>query len=121
MMRVRKGRQSETAVRTLEQRGAAGLARVEKQVARIVAEVRRNKDRALRRFAEKWDGLGEGQPLRVAEEELEAAWQAAPDNFKQALNTAAANIRKYCEWQRPQPWRNSVAPGIQTGQVVRPL
>ena len=120
-MRVLKGRQSETAVRTLEQRGAAGLARVERQVARIVAEVRRNKDKALRRYAERWDGLEENQPLRVCEEELEAAWQAVSDNFKQALNTAAGNIRKYCEWQRPQPWRNAAAPGIQVGQVVRPL
>src|SRR5215510_13176769 len=117
MMRVRKGRQSETAVRTLEQRGPAGLARVERQVARIVAEVRRNKDKALRRYAERWDGLEENQPLRVREEELEAAWQAVSDNFKQALNTAAGNIRKYCEWQRPQPWRNAAAPGIQVGQV----
>lgn len=121
MVRVLRGRRAEAAVRALEQRGAAGLARVEKQVARIVAEVRRNKDRALRRYAEKWDGLEKKQPLRVGEEEMEAAWQAAPDKFKQALNTAAANIRKYCEWQRPQPWRNPVAPGIQTGQVVRPL
>src|SRR5262249_54344537 len=52
---------------------------------------------------------------------LQAAWQAVSDNFKQALNTAAGNIRKYCEWQRPQPWRNAVAAGIQVGQVVRPL
>src|SRR5207248_4897586 len=44
-----------------------------------------------------------------------------PDQFKQALKTAAANIRQYCEWQKPQPWRNAASPGIQVGQVVRPL
>jgi len=35
--------------------------------------------------------------------------------------TAAGNIRQYCEWQRPQPWRNALGAGIQVGQVVRPL
>jgi histidinol dehydrogenase len=121
MMRVLRGRPAEAAVRALEQRGATDLARVEEQVSRMVAGVRRNGDRALRRYAEKWDGLKPRQPLRVAEAELEAAWQSVAEDFRQALQTAAANIRQYCEWQMPRPWRNSVAPGIQVGQVVRPL
>jgi histidinol dehydrogenase len=121
MVRVLSGRRAESAVCALEQRGATSLARVEKQVARIVADVRRSGDRALRRYAEKWDGLKKKQALRVGDAELEAAWQAVSGNFKQALSTAAANIRRYCEWQRPQPWQNSVARGIQVGQVVRPL
>jgi histidinol dehydrogenase len=120
-MRTLSGRKAEAFVRALEQRGATDLARVEKQVRRIVTDVRKNGDRALRRYAEKWDGLKVKQPLRVADAELEQAWNAVPDQFKQALKTAAANIRQYCEWQKPQPWRNAVSPGIQVGQVVRPL
>lgn len=120
-MRTLSGRKAETFVRALEQRGAADLARVEKQVRRIVADVRKNGDRALRRYAEKWDGLKVKEPFRVTDAELEQAWNAAPDQFKHALETAAANIRQYCEWQKPQPWRNAVSPGIQVGQVVRPL
>ena len=64
-MRTLRGRKAEAFVRALEQRGAADLARVEKQVRRIVADVRKNGDRALRRYAEKWDGLKPRQPLRV--------------------------------------------------------
>ena len=120
-MRTLSGRKAEAFVRALEQRGATDLARVEKQVRRIVADVKKNGDRALRRYAEKWDGLKAKQPLRVTDAELEQAWNAVPAQFKQALETAAANIRQYCEWQRPQPWRNAVSPGIQVGQVVRPL
>ena len=120
-MRMLRGRKAEAFVRALEQRGAADLARVEKQVGRIVADVRKNGDRALRRYAEKWDGLKPKQPLRVADAELEQAWNAVSERFRQALKTAAANIRQYCEWQKPQPWCNAVAPGIQVGQVVRPL
>jgi histidinol dehydrogenase len=120
-MRMLRGRNAEAFVRALEQRGAADLARVEKQVGRIVADVRKTGDRALRRYAEKWDGLKPKQPLRVADAELEQAWNAVSEQFRQALKTAAANIRQYCEWQKPQPWCNAVAPGIQVGQVVRPL
>lgn len=120
-MRTLSGRKAETFVRALEQRGATDLARVEKQVRRIVADVKKNGDRALRRYAEKWDGLKVKQPLRVTDAELEQAWNAVPEQFKHALETAAANIRQYCEWQKPQPWRNAVSPGIQVGQVVRPL
>jgi histidinol dehydrogenase len=120
-MRTLSGRKAEAFVRALEQRGATDLARVEKQVRRIVAEVRKNGDQALRRYAEKWDGLKVKQPLRVTDAELEQAWNAVPEQFKRALETAATNIRQYCEWQKPQPWRNAVSPGIQVGQVVRPL
>lgn len=120
-MRTLSGRKAETFVRALEQRGATDLARVEKQVRRIVADVRKNGDLALRRYAEKWDGLNAKQPLRVTDAELEQAWNAVSDQFKHALETAAANIQQYCEWQMPQPWRNAVSPGIQVGQVVRPL
>src|SRR5436305_1335238 len=120
-MRTLRGRKAEAFVRTLEQRGAADLARVEKTVARIVADVRKNGDKALRRYAEKLDGLKAKQPLRVADAELEQAWNAVLEDFKLALKIAAGNIRQYCEWQKPQQWRNSVAPGINVGQVVRPL
>ena len=120
-MRILRGRQAEAAVRRLERRGATDLARVEKRVARIVADVRKNGDQALRRYAEKWDGLNKKQALRVAEAELKAAWDRVSDGFRQALKIAAANIRQYCEWQKPRPWRNAIAPGIQVGQVVRPL
>jgi len=120
-MRTLSGRKAEAFVRALEQRGATDLARVEKQVRRIVADVKKNGDQALRRYAEKWDGLKVKQPFRVTDAELEQAWNAVPEQFKRALETAAANIKQYCEWQKPQPWRNAVSPGIQVGQVVRPL
>ena len=48
-MRTLRGRKAEAFVHTLEQRGATSLARVEKQVGKIVADVRKNGDRVLRR------------------------------------------------------------------------
>jgi histidinol dehydrogenase len=120
-MRLLSGRRAETFVRKLEQRGATDLGRVEQQVRRIVEDVRENGDRALRRYAEKWDGLKPKQSLRVSQAEMEQAWTSASQEFKHALKAAAANIRQYCEWQKPGEWRQTVLPGIQVGQVVRPL
>jgi len=120
-MRTLRARQAEAFVRKLEQRGSADLARVEKTVGRIVADVRKNGDKALRRYAEKFDGLQAKQPLRVTDVELEQAWGIVSDDFKQGLKTAAGHIKQYCEWQKPQQWRNAVAPGVNVGQIVRPL
>src|SRR5262245_59854768 len=105
MMRVLRGRAAETRVRALEQLGATDLDKVEKQVSRIVADVRKNGDGALLRYAMKWDGLKNRQAFRVADAELEEAWNSVSESFKLALKTAAANIRQYCEWQMPQSWR----------------
>jgi histidinol dehydrogenase len=121
MMPVMRGRGAEAVVRRLEQRGSTDMARVEKQVSRIVADVRKNGERALRGYAEKWDGVGKKQPLRAGDTELERAWASVSEDFRRALQVAAGNIRQYCEWQKPRPWRNAVSPGIQVGQIVRPL
>jgi histidinol dehydrogenase len=120
-MRLVGGKQAEMFVRKLEKRGAADLARVEKQVRKIVEDVRKKGDPALRRYAEALDGLSPRQSFRVVESELERAWTSVSEEFRRALQTAAANIRRYSEWQRPQEWRRSTQPGIQVGQVVRPL
>jgi histidinol dehydrogenase len=105
----------------LANRGALGTARVEPRVRRIVEKVRRDGDLALRRYAERLDGLRPGQPLRVTEREIREAWNAAPRSFRAALQEAAASIRRFCEWQRPVEWTRSSRPGIRVGQLVRPL
>jgi len=120
-MRILSGRSAENFVRKLEQRGATDLARVEKKVRRIVNDVHKNGDRALRRYAEKLDGLRPRQQFLASGTELERAWESTSEEFKKALKSAAANIRRYCEWQKPHEWRHTTLDGIQVGQVVRAL
>jgi histidinol dehydrogenase len=90
------------------------------KVRRIVENVRETGDRAVRSYAEKWDGLGPGKPFRVSETELENAASKVSPQFRNALKQAATNIRRFCEWQRPQEWTRH-ASGISLGQVVRPI
>jgi histidinol dehydrogenase len=118
-MRILKGRAAESYVRKLAQRGQK-LDALEPRVRRIVQSVRHDGDRALRRHAEKWDGLGARESLRVPENEMKAALQAGSPELKLALETAAENIRTFCEWQRPREWER-VRQGRKLGQLIRPL
>jgi len=108
-------------VRALEQCGASDLAEVEPRVRRIVNNVRREGDRALRRYSARWDGLSKDEPVRVPEPDLHDAWQKSPSELKDAITQAAENIRRFCEWQKPEEWRREIHPGVCVGQFVRPL
>ena len=87
----------------------------------IVNDVRRNGDRALRRYAERWDGLARNQPLQVSEAQMAAACEVAPSSNGQI---ASASSSKYPPLLRmaktAQPGRGP-AGGISLGQLAIPL
>src|SRR5208282_738671 len=123
-MRILEGSAQARLVTALAGRGATDLAEVEPAVRRIVKDVRRNGDRAVRRYATRWDGLGEGEPLRVSEDELQQAWESTNPELQNAIEQAASNIRRYAEWQAASAlneWRREIQPGVFVGQLVRPL
>jgi len=120
-MRIVEGTERSRLVTELAERGATDLAEVEAAVRRIVDEVRRDGDRAVRRYAARWDGLRKGEPLRVPEAELHEAWEQTDPELQNAIEQAAGNIRRYAEWQAPEQWRREIEPGVSVGQLVRPL
>ena len=118
-MRILSGEAATARVRKIAARGSR-YAEVEPAVRRIVAGVRSRGDRALRKYAERWDGLRPGMSLRVSEEEIQGAWKSARPELKRALRAAAENIRRFCEMQKPAEWTRT-RQGISLGQLVRPL
>lgn len=118
-MQVLSGRKATTAVEQLASRSAS-FARLEGRVQRIVDAVRRDGDRALRRYAEQWDGLAPGQSLLVSEGEMKSAWRLLAPRVRKALRVAEENIRHFCEWQKPCSW-TKMRKGVLLGQVVQPL
>jgi histidinol dehydrogenase len=72
------------------------------------------------RYARKFDSFT-GKRLRVDEDDIRAALQEVTPGFRSALETAAGNIRRFCEWQKPQDWIHEAQPGVRLGQLVRPL
>ncbi|NHN32582.1 histidinol dehydrogenase [Paenibacillus agricola] len=89
-------------------------------VKRIIEEVRRDGDAALRRFAEQFDGVSVAE-LRVSKEEIEAAYALVDESFLQALREAAVRIRSFHEKQKRTSWMDLQADGSILGQIVRPL
>ena len=124
LLRILEGSTQARLVTALAERGVTDLADVEPAVRRIVSDVRRNGDRAVRRYAMRWDGLGKGDPLRVPEDELHQAWEKTDPVLQDAIKQAAGNIRRYAEWQASpatNEWRREIQPGVSVGQLVRPL
>ena len=119
-----KGRGAQAAVASLaalEQRSSTSLEGVLPAVQRIVADVRRRGDKALLRYASKFDGLASPQALGIPAEEMAAAWNGLDAALRDALSTAARQIRRFAERQLPRSWSGSPLDGLTTGQLVRPL
>jgi histidinol dehydrogenase len=118
-MRILSGRAAEAYVRNLERRGSR-LETVEPDVRTIVSQVRQNGDRALRKFARKFDGLSSREELRVSNSEIRLAWNESPAELRKALQLAEKRIRRFCEWQEPNSWKRDID-GVVLSQIVRPL
>jgi histidinol dehydrogenase len=118
-MRIVAGRAAVATVKRLAARGTQ-FDRLEPRVRRIIDEVRRHGDRALRRYAQQLDGLAPRQPLRVSEEELAMALRSLPTPLRKSLHQTTQNIHRFCQWQKPRSWTRT-RDGISLGQVLRPL
>ena len=118
-MRILSGAAATARMRKMAARGSR-YAEVESVVRRIIADVRKRGDRAVCKYAERWDGLRPQESLQVSEQEIQAAWKSAVPELKASLRSAAANIRRFCEWQKPVEWTHT-RKGITLGQIVQPL
>ncbi len=116
----RGGKEARKILLNLEQRGAQNTARTMPVVQRIIADVRKGGDKALRRYAAKLDGLDAKQPFLITREEMQAAWESTPKPLQDALETAAGNIRRFASLQMPKDW-SETTDGLTLGQRVRPL
>jgi histidinol dehydrogenase len=104
----------------LERKVEAGTAEHQEAVRRIIGDVRRDGDAALRRYARQFDGVTVDE-LRVGPEELEAAYAQVDAAFLAAIRQAAANIRAFHEKQKRTSWFDLQPSGTMLGQVIRPL
>ena len=89
----------------------------ESSVLQMLRDVRAEGDAAVRRYAKLLDGA-EPDELQVPPEELDAAWDATPDDLKHALELAARRITEFHAATLPRDW---VDLGGGLGELVRPL
>jgi histidinol dehydrogenase len=91
-------------------------AATDRAVARIVGDVRRNGDRALLRYARKFDRLD--GPIEVGADAMRAGARTVPAAVRAAIRVAARHIRTVAKRQVPRGWRLKVAPGVSVEQRV---
>jgi histidinol dehydrogenase len=118
-MRTLSGRAAAAFVQRLAARGAQ-TSDLEPRVLRTICDIRKGGDAAVRRYAERWDGLETGQALRVSSSAFDQAWRSLSPEVRKVLREAARSIRRFCQWQKPSAWTRT-QDGIAVGQMVRPL
>lgn len=101
-------------------RRRARLGEAEAIVRPILDAVRKEGDAAVVRYARQFDALGD-RPLKVAAGELAAARARTDGTVIQAMETARANIRRFAAAQMPVAYLREFAPGLELGQIVRPI
>ena len=99
---------------------AENAVNVEAVVSEIIANVRKNGDKALLEYCEKFDGA-KLSSLQVTREEIEEAVAAVDPKFLEILRRAAANIRKFHEAQVRRSFIINDENGIVMGQKIIPV
>ena len=90
--------------------------------ARILADVRKNGDAALFRWALRLDGHRlTRNSLWISPVEICAAKREVSGELLRAIEHAARNIRRVAEAQLPRSWTITVERGVRVGQRVTPL
>src|ERR1700692_154499 len=89
--------------------------------ARIIADVRKRDDAAIRDWTKKFDGVDLRAGMRVSAREIDKAANDISRETRLAMEHAARNIRIVAERQLPRGLTLQVEPGGKIRQVVRPM
>jgi histidinol dehydrogenase len=97
-------------------------AAADKVATEILADVRKNGDAALFRWALRLDKIQlTRKSLWLTRVEIRGASRAVSRELTRAIEHAAKNIRRVAEEQLPRSWTITVEPGVRVGQRVTPL
>jgi histidinol dehydrogenase len=107
------------AIERLIAAAAADDPAFERRVRGIVSAVRGGGDRALKRFARRFDGAD--GPLEVTRAEIRAGAALVDRSVRRAIGQAADNIARVAFRQIPRHADIAVAPGVSVEQRVEPL
>jgi histidinol dehydrogenase len=94
-------------------------------VAPIIEDVRRNGDKALSRYARKFDGATiDAKHIKATEKEFADAAKRLDGKLKDSIRFCADNVRRFHQAQKDreeQRWLVEVSPGVWAGEQINPL
>ena len=103
-------------------RGKADLSSIVSTVRTIIDDVKKEGDKALLRYTEKFDKVRlNTSKLRVTENEIKEAYKKLDEKQVAALRKVAENIASFHRKQLRAKWTMQTAEGVTLGQVTRPL
>ncbi|MBI4682665.1 MAG: histidinol dehydrogenase [Nitrospirae bacterium] len=120
-MKIIKENQTGAFISRLKKRASNSVREddIQKTVRKIIIDVQKQGDRAVRIYTEKFDSL-KLKTFAVSKKELEASAKHAGNKFLKSLKNAAGRIKTFHERQKENSWQFSEG-GITVGQIIRPL
>jgi len=104
----------------LTTRGVSNQQDVIDKVRPVLAAVKKDKNKALKEFTSRFDGV-EIDSFRVTEEEVREGCMNVKSNLKSAINEAIINIRKFHESQKQPVKKIETSPGVVCWQRSTPI
>lgn len=94
----------------------------EETVNGIINEIRKNGDKALFEYTEKFDKcVIDASSIRITKEEIEEAYRALDPEFVEVMKRSAENIRAFHEKQKRNTWIDTKEDGSILGQRILPI
>ncbi len=108
------------ALRPVLSRSASFSDEVDAAARAILEAVRARGDAAVRELSERFDGV-RPDPLRVPPEALREAAEAMPDDLRDVIRQAEANVRRFHVRQKNESWFAEDGDGVLLGQRLVPI
>ncbi len=120
-MRILKTAQVDAFIARLKKRASISILEddIQKTVRKIILDVQRQGDKAVKRYTAKFDSV-KAKQLSVSRKEINSASGKVDKEFLKALEKAAGRIRKFHQRQKEKSWKYTEE-GITLGQIINPL
>ena len=106
---------------TLKKRSTNSFSEQEQKVAAIIEDVRKNGDKAVFAYTEKFDGVTiSSDNIIVTKEEIDRAYETIDPELLKVIRDAIKNIRDYHMLQKRASWFDT-KDGIFLGQRILPI
>lgn len=105
---------------SIVQRPQAPDRELERTVGKIMEAVRRSGDRAVRKYTGKFDGV-RLRRFEATSKEIRQAGRMVDEDLKEAIRTAASNIRRFHEAQRHGDEEVETMPGVTCWRRAVPI
>ena len=119
MIRIIDSRSEGEIISLIGGRSAQADERVTASVEKIIADVKKDGDEAVRRYTKQFDGVDIDE-FAVSEEEIEAAYKSVDGALIRAMERSARNIYDFHKKQLRASWETE-KDGARMGQRIIPL